>query len=394
MNRAPSAPHAQAEHPVTAGQDAAVGTAAGPAQAIDVQAVEQFLRNGCSDASEGIRLGFEIEHFIVDPATKQSVTYYGEAGIEALLRRLIGRIAPAPEDVVWSEGHILGFSVPDYAITLEPAAQLEISVRPVRDVFTFRGIYDGFRAELDPVLADMGYGIVTQGYQPASKTADLPLIPKERYRLMDAHFAQIGESGRHMMRGTASTQVSIDYFSEEDFKCKYRLAYRLREALADLTDNVPVFEGEPNTLPRRRLEIWKGVDPVRDDVAPFMKGGTIDFASYARFVAQAPAIVPAHGEPEVEHAMSMVFPDIRAKHYLEIRVGDSMPADAVMAYGIVIRNLFADAERTQAFMHGWLAGTHVMEYVTAVCDPEERAFLTDLYGDDPASVQNLVRDRK
>ena len=32
------------------------------------------------------------------------------------------------------------------------------------------------------------------------------------------------------MCGTAATQVSIDYYSEEDFMQKYEIAYRLKDA--------------------------------------------------------------------------------------------------------------------------------------------------------------------
>ena len=74
--------------------------------------------------------------------------------------------------------------------------------------------------------------MVTAGYQPASKVETLSLIPKERYRFMDRYFEKIGPYGRQMMRGTAATQVSIDYFSEEDFNSAQTMLANLGDDLS------------------------------------------------------------------------------------------------------------------------------------------------------------------
>lgn len=43
---------------------------------------------------------------------------------------------------------------------------------------------------------------------------------------------------------------------------------------------------------------------------------------------------------QVEHAVSMQFPDVRLKTYLEIRPADSMPIPYVIAYAALIKGLF------------------------------------------------------
>ena len=45
-------------------------------------------------------------------------------------------------------------------------------------------------------------------------------------------------------------------------------------------------------------------------------------------------------DDEVFHAMSMVFPDVRLKSYVEIRPADSMPIPYVLAYAALIKGLF------------------------------------------------------
>lgn len=42
----------------------------------------------------------------------------------------------------------------------------------------------------------------------------------------------------------------------------------------------------------------------------------------------------------VEHALSMVFPDVRLKTYVEIRPADSMPTPYAIAYAALIKGLF------------------------------------------------------
>ena len=47
--------------------------------------------------------------------------------------------------------------------------------------------------------------------------------------------------------------------------------------------------------------------------------------------------------------MSMVFPMIRAKQFLELRYADSMPIDRVLSYVLVLKGLFTDIDFTLAW---------------------------------------------
>src|SRR5699024_6775073 len=70
------------------------------------------------------KLGLEVEHFIVDKSTGKSVSYYGERGVEAILREMEGQYPHS----YYEGNHLLGLYNSDYSLSLEPAAQLEISV--------------------------------------------------------------------------------------------------------------------------------------------------------------------------------------------------------------------------------------------------------------------------
>ena len=58
--------------------------------------------------------------------------------------------------------------------------------------------------------------ILPLGYMPVGKAEDMELIPKDRYRFMDRYFRKFGPYGTCMMRGSASTQVSVDFRDEDD----------------------------------------------------------------------------------------------------------------------------------------------------------------------------------
>ena len=49
--------------------------------------------------------------------------------------------------------------------------------------------------------------------------------------------------------------------------------------------------------------------------------------------------------------LSMVFPMIRAKHFLEIRFADSMPMERVLKYVLILKGLFSDVDYTKTWLY-------------------------------------------
>lgn len=326
----------------------------------------EYFTAGCKEEGRALTIGLELEHFIVDKETKESIPYSGERGIEAILKKL----KPFYKESAYSEGHLIGVGRENMAVSIEPAAQLEVSISPQEDGRRIQAIYEQFLSEVTPILRDWGYHMVTLGYQPKNKVEELVLIPKNRYRFMEEYFNKIGPYGRYMMKGTAATQVSIDYYSEEDFSAKYKIAYGVYPIFAMLCDNVPWFEGQENKEHIIRTKIWDNVDKARVDVEKYLVEGTLSFESYAEFVYNAPLIVDKEeegdyttnksarelfanrlmSEENIEHVLSMVFPIVRLKHYVEIRVADSMPMDSVKAYLLWIKGLFIDISKIKPYV--------------------------------------------
>ena len=302
-------------------------------------------------------LGVEVEHFIVDSVTREAVPYEGDRGVRSILTALMDRYENAR---VLPDDDFFGFAVPEFTITLEPAAQLEISIVPEHDIKEIGAVYRRFSESLRPILSEYGYAVMNVGFQPVSDVEKLTLIPKRRYALMDAHFQKSGTGGREMMRGSASVQVSIDYFSEDDFRRKVQAAYYYGPVLKLLCDNAPFVQGKPAARHLLRTDIWRRVDSNRCGILPGVFSESYGFGDYADFLGrmkpiflkegasvrptgeQTAAELFAEREPaqaEVEHLLSMAFPDVRLKHYLEIRYADSMPLPYLLAYVALIKGL-------------------------------------------------------
>lgn len=327
-----------------------------PAREQNIQAFVDYFKSGMKPAGEE-NLGVEVEHFIVD-ARGNPVGYSGEHGVAWILQRLTERYPRVTEH----DGDILAVAASSMNVTIEPAAQLELSAGPFADIKRMREAYEKFEADVAEIIEPLGMKMLSVGYDPRMVAAEKELIPKERYRCMDEYLTQISPYGPRMMRGTASTQVSVDFHSEHDAMVKMRLASILTPVFSLMMDNSPFYEGSPSVHPLMRTEVWRHLDPVRCNTVPGALDPDFSFRKYAEYLLDVPAIVvPSEDwgdvltdnrtfgeiyadrvmtEDEIFHATGMVWPDARLKTYVEIRPADSVPVPYVIAYEALIKGLF------------------------------------------------------
>lgn len=322
------------------------------------QAIVDYLEGGCKGGEMG-SLGVELEQFLVDE-DGDPIDYDEKhrPGVRDILEKLSEFY---PNAMRTEAGDIMGCSRASASITIEPAAQIEISIAPMASIADIEDEYEHFAFRLRQITKPYGYQLMPLGYQPKLKAAELPLIPKPRYRYMNDYFASIpGMHGERMMRGSASLQVSVDYADEADAVRKDRIATLLGPILSFLTDNVPVFEGVPNTQPLRRLQIWREVDPDRCGVIPGLFDEGFGFGAYADYLLSKPPIFITRpdehatgtmtaaqaygdapmGKDDIEHLLGMFWNDVRLKRYVEIRQGDSIPLAPALGYVALIKGIF------------------------------------------------------
>ena len=329
--------------------------------------IDYFVNSGKGTESKS-ELGLEVEHFVVRADDLQGVPYSdpeGRLDVHGILEYLSTFY---PERSFTREGDLIGLAGPTATVTLEPAAQVEVSIAPYSTVADVMHEYNAFRGRLDPFLAEHGCKIVSEGCHPRNKARELPLIPKQRYRFMDDYFAQIGTHGERMMRASTSTQVSIDYLDEADAVRKMRVAQALSVVLASLTDDATMMEGEPATARLTRFNLWRDVDDARCGSVPGLFEEGYGFSDYVDWVLRTCPIFitrAAADDPEgpsvrgmagktaeeayadapltdedIEHLLSMFWPDVRLKRFVEIRPADAMPAPLIAAYVALIKGLF------------------------------------------------------
>ena len=194
-----------------------------------MESLVKFFESGCQERGTG-GFGVEIEHLPVHNSDDTAVNYYEENGIEALLNRIRPYYDESKE--YWENGQLVGLGREGISVSLEPGGQLECSLGILHKPEDLCTIYGVFRREVDPVLDELGFRLVNYGYQPKSGYADIPVNPKDRYKAMTAYLGRVGQFGPCMMRCSASTQISIDYVSEEDAISKLRLGTVIGTILA------------------------------------------------------------------------------------------------------------------------------------------------------------------
>lgn len=291
---------------------------------------------------DNFKIGVELEHFVIDLDTFKTISYYGEGGVAETLKDL----EELGYEGVYEGEYILGLNKDKKHVTLEPGSQLELSVDASKHIWELEKEYLEFLEDIIPVLEKKNQGLLTTGYHPVTKIDEIKLLPKQRYDYMFNYFKKRGTHAHNMMKGTSALQVALDYGSEEDYIKKFQITNALSPVLYSLFENAYYFEGEPTDKHNIRAHIWENCDSHRSGVAEGALDKDFGYKKYAGYILNRPPIfINKDGEEiftehktvreiydpdsftteELEHLLTMFFPDVRTKKYVEIRMMDSIP---------------------------------------------------------------------
>lgn len=336
-----------------------------PAREQNIQALVDYFESGVKASCENV--GIELEHTIVKNEGLAPVSYSEEHGVRWILEQLQKQYPEALMD----GDDLVGVARPGEAVTIEPAAQLEISAGPFGSLSEANAVLGRFEGTLAKIVGEQGMTALLLGYHPSAKATELELIPKRRYRFMNEYLGAIGPFGPRMMRGSAATQVSIDYCSVDDCLRKMRLASILTPLLSLISDNALHYEGGLREHYLVRTEIWNECDPDRCGLVPGVLDPDFSLRRYAEYVLDTPAILVPDAQErwratsqtfgevyaetpmeraDVEHALSMFFNDVRLKTYVEIRPADAMPVKYAVAYAALIKGIFYSEHNLQSYL--------------------------------------------
>ncbi|WHZ36195.1 glutamate--cysteine ligase [Sagittula sp. MA-2] len=319
----------------------------GPIESFDQMA--DYLASGCKP-KEDWRIGTEHEKFGYCKDTLNPLPYDGERSIRAVLEGLRDRYGWAP---VEEGGHLIGLTKDGANVSLEPGGALELSGAPLETIHQTCDEVNEHLREVKGVADELGVGFIGLGAAPVWTHDQMPLMPKGRYKLMDAYMPKVGTTGREMMRRTCTVQVNLDFGSEADMVQKMRVALALSPVATALFANSPFFEGKPVGVKSKRMQIWETLDDSRTGMLPFVFEEGFGFERWVEYALDVPMYfvyrdgkyldalgmsfrdflegkLPAlPGETPTlsdwaDH-LTTAFPDARVKKFIEMRGADGGP---------------------------------------------------------------------
>ena len=322
-------------------------TGGGPIEHHDQLA--QYLADGCKPKADW-RIGTEHEKFGYCKDTHKPLPFSGKRSIEAVLGGLRDRFGWAP---VTEGGFLIGLEKDGANVSLEPGGALELSGAPVETIHQTCDEVNVHLAEVKSIADEIGVGFIGLGAAPAWSHDEMPLMPKGRYKLMDAYMDKVGTSGKMMMRRTCTVQVNLDFSSEPDMIQKMRVAIALQPVATALFANSPFFDGKPNGHKSWRARIWRHLDDARTGMLPFVFDEDFGFERYVEYMLDVPMYfvyrdgkyVDALGQSfrdflkgqlpalpgetptlsDWADHLTTAFPEARLKQFIEMRGADGGP---------------------------------------------------------------------
>src|SRR5580693_9088836 len=303
------------------------------------------------------RVGTEHEKFAFTLARHEPVPYDGPRGIRALLEGMQSLLGWEP---IMEGPNIIGLSdvTGGGAISLEPGGQFELSGAPVATVHRTCSELMAHLAQLRQVAEPLGIGFLGLGMAPTWTRAEVPVMPKGRYRIMTAYMPKVGKRGLDMMYRTCIVQANLDFSSEADMVKKLRVSLALQPVATALFANSPFTEGRPNGFLSFRSEIWRDTDRDRSGMLPWAFEPGMGYERYADYALDVPMYfvkrddyVDVAGQSfrdllagklpampgtratisDWANHLSSIFPEVRLKRYLEMRGADSGPLPNLVA---------------------------------------------------------------
>jgi glutamate--cysteine ligase len=295
-------------------------------------------------------------------------------GIQAIMQRLSADYGWAP---VLDAGHLTALERDGAAITLEPGGQFELSGAPfARLDDTARELASHLQETL-AVSAPLGVRWLLIGSQPFHSLDAIPWMPKSRYAIMSRYLPTRGSLAAHMMKMTCTVQANFDYTSEADAAQMLRAILSVTSIASALFASSPFYLSSPFSMINRRCHIWTDTDPDRCGFVEAMLQPGFSFSDYVEYLLNIPMIcirrdqgyLDATGRTfrqflddglsvggvthratigDWEMHLSMVWPEVRMKRYIEVRGCDVVPPDLMLSMVALWKGILYDPDARAA----------------------------------------------
>ena len=297
------------------------------------------------------RVGAEFERLALRSDGRQ-VSYSEEGGIRHLLERL-------RSDFHWEPVHegsnLIGLKRNKSNMTLEPGGQVELATAPYRSLQELAQEILQVQGELAAAAGGQDILWAASGVSPFTDPDELEWVPKGRYRIMRNYLPERGRLAPVMMKSTSSFQAAFDYADEQDCSTKTRALLLLSPLTTALFANSPIRLGQDTHQASSRAMAWMETDPERTGFPPsilekYSHERWVDYLldTPMMFIRGAHGWEPAQGIPFREYMhrghrgrlpdwhdwelhQTAVFPEVRVKHFIELRGADACPLPVALA---------------------------------------------------------------
>ncbi len=251
------------------------------------------------------RVGTEHEKFAFTLARHEPVPYDGPRGIRALLEGMQSLLGWEP---ITEGPNIIGLSdvTGGGAISLEPGGQFELSGAPVATIHRTCSELMAHLSQLREIAEPLGIGFLGLGMTPTWTRAEMPVMPKGRYRIMTNYMPKVGKLGLDMMYRTCTVQANLDFSSEADMVKKLRVSLALQPVATALFANSPFTDGKPNGFLSFRSEIWRDTDTDRSGMLPWAFEPGMGYERYADYALDVPMYFVKRGDHYIDVAGTLV----------------------------------------------------------------------------------------
>ena len=328
-----------------------------------------YFRSGETSEDEWV-IGTEHEKIGLYADTGERVPFEGERGIGALLARIAQREGWKPI----SEGeNVVALSRDGASITLEPGGQIELSGAPLA---TIRETCREFNSHVDLVneeSQDFGIRWLALGVDPLHEVPAIPIMPKQRYRIMRDYLPTRGALALDMMHASATVQANFDFSDEADMALKLRTAMGCTSIISAIFANSSISAGRENGFASKRMAIWRETDPDRCGLLDFVFEEDFGYREYAEWALDVPMFflvrdgryIPAKGlsfrkfmrdglagcealQSDWDLHLTTLFPEVRLKRIVEVRGADMVPRGLVCALPALWKGILYDADAQEA----------------------------------------------
>ena len=344
----------------------------------------EYLESGSKPKAEW-RIGTEHEKFGFNITDHSPVPYKGDNGIGALLEAHHNCFG---WDAIRENGNIIALSCSDCpiggSISLEPGGQLELSGAPLKTVHETEAELRQHLSQIGGVANQLGIGFLGIGFSPKWTLDEMPVMPKDRYRIMMQYMPTRGAHGLDMMFRTATVQVNMDFSGEADMVRKLRVGLALQPVVTALFASSPFKEGKLTGFQSYRAQMWQDTDPDRTGALPFAFEDGMGFERYVDYALDVPMYFVYRDGRYIDVAgasfrdflggklealpgerptiddwadhLTTLFPEVRLKKFLEMRGADAGPLGLLLALPALWAGLLYDKsalDNAASLIAGW-----------------------------------------